>query len=173
MLRDGRRVRLLQVDTPEFRSGECYSRAARAALLQLVPLGAHVRLEADATLDRTDRYGRLLRYIRHGGVNVNVELVRRGAAAPYFYGSDRGRYAQALMQVAQSAKVSGRGLWRACPKTVLDPDRAIETGQSGPPAHLTPAGQCDPNYAGGCVPPAPPDLDCADIRRSGSLPSGS
>jgi len=24
MLRDGRRVRLLQVDTPEFRSGECY-----------------------------------------------------------------------------------------------------------------------------------------------------
>ena len=29
---------------------------------------------------------------------------------------------------------------------------------------------CDPNYAGGCVPPAPPDLDCADIRALGIAP---
>lgn len=27
--------------------------------------------------------------------------------------------------------------------------------------------ECDPNYAGGCVPPYPPDLDCADLRGLG------
>jgi micrococcal nuclease len=167
-LRDGRRVRLLQIDTPELGSGECYSRAARTALLALAPPGKKAVLEADPALDRVDRYGRLLRYVKRNGVNVNLELARRGAAAPYFYRGDRGRYAGSLMRVAQSAKAAKRGLWRACPRTVLDPFRAVSTGQSGPPSRTPPpSGKCDPNYAGGCVPPYPPDLDCADIRALG------
>jgi endonuclease YncB( thermonuclease family) len=170
-LRDGRRVRLLQIDTPELGSGECYSRAARTALLRLTPIGRAVVLETDPGLDRTDRYGRLLRYVKRSGVNVNVELVRRGAAAPYFYRSDRGRFATSLMRAGQRVKASKLGLWKACPSTVLSPERAISTGRSGPPT-LTPppTGKCDPNYAGGCVPPYPPDLDCADIRALGIAP---
>jgi endonuclease YncB( thermonuclease family) len=81
-LTNGQRVRLLQIDTPELGSGECYSRAARTALLNLAPVGSRVVLEPDPALDRVDRYGRILRYITRAGVNVNVELVRRGAAAP-------------------------------------------------------------------------------------------
>ena len=170
-LRDGRRVRLLQVDTPELGSGECYSRAARTALLSLAPIGAKVVLEIDPRLDRTDRYGRLLRYVKRNGVNANVELVRRGAAAPYFYRGERGRYSTSLMREARSAKTSRRGLWKACPSTVLDPDHAVTTGQSGPSTPKpAPTGKCDPNYAGGCVPPPPPDLDCADIRAMGIAP---
>jgi micrococcal nuclease len=167
-LRDGRRVRLLQIDTPELGSGECYSRAARTALLNLAPPGKTVVLEADPSLDRVDRYGRLLRYVKRNGVNVNLELTRRGAAAPYFYRGERGRYSGWLMQAARSAKSTKRGLWRACPSTVLDPFRAVSTGQSGPPSQTPPtSGKCDPNYAGGCVPPYPPDLDCADIHALG------
>ena len=167
-LTDGRRVRLLQIDTPELGSGECYSRAARTALVALAPPGKKVVLEADPGLDRVDRYGRLLRYVKRNGVNVNLELTRRGAAAPYFYRGDRGRYAGWLMQAARSAKASKRGLWRACPRTVLDPFRAVSTGQSGPTSRTAPpSGKCDPNYAGGCVPPYPPDLDCADIPALG------
>ena len=132
-LRDGRRVRLLQIDTPELGSGECYSRAARSALVSLAPPGSRVVLETDPALDRTDRYGRLLRYVKRNGVNVNLELARRGAAAPYFYRGDRGRYAGSLMRATQSAKAAKRGLWKACPSTVLDPFRAVETGRSGPP----------------------------------------
>jgi micrococcal nuclease len=170
-LRDGRRVRLLQIDTPELGSGECYSRAARTALLNLAPPGKTVVLESDPTLDRTDRYGRLLRYVKHNGVSVNLELTRRGAAAPYFYRGERGRYARWLLRAARSAKATKRGLWRACPSTVLDPFRAVSTGQSGPPSRTPPpSGKCDPNYAGGCVPPYPPDLDCADIRALGIAP---
>ena len=116
-LRDGRRVRLLQIDTPELGSGECYSRAARTALVALAPPGKRVVLETDPRLDRVDRYGRLLRYVKRNGVNVNLELARRGAAAPYFYRGDRGRYAGSLMRAALGAKAAKRGLWKACPST--------------------------------------------------------
>jgi endonuclease YncB( thermonuclease family) len=163
-LRDGQRIRLVQIDTPELGSGECYSRAARTALLTLAPLGSRVVLEADSALDKVDRYGRLLRYVRRGGPNVNLELVRRGAATPYFYKGYRGRYASQLLAAARSAKAAKRGLWGACPGTKLDPYAPATTGKSGPPAQ---DGKCDPNYAGGCVPPYPPDLDCADLERLG------
>ncbi len=170
-LTNGRRVRLLQIDTPELGSGECYSRAARTALVALAPPGARVALEPDPALDRVDRYGRLLRYVVRGGTNVNLELVRRGAAAPYFYRGERGRHAAALLRAAQQARAGRTGLWKACPSTALDPTRAVATGRSGPPATIAPAtGKCDPNYAGGCVPPAPPDLDCVDIRALGIAP---
>jgi micrococcal nuclease len=163
-LRDGHRVRLLQIDTPELGAGECYSRAARKALLTLTPIGSKVVLETDPALDKVDRYGRLLRYLRRGDINVNLELVRRGDAAPYFYRGERGRYARALMSAALNAKAAKKGLWRACPATTLDPDHTVETGASGPPtATAPPSEKCDPNYSGGCVPPFPPDLDCSDI----------
>lgn len=127
-LTNGQRVRLVQIDAPELFSAECYGRAARAALLRLAPPGSRVELEADPSLDQVDRFGRLLRYVRRGTVNVNVALVRVGAAAPWFYEGDRGRYATRLLAEATRAKGAGRGLWSACPGTVLDPEHGIETG---------------------------------------------
>lgn len=170
-LTDGRRVRLLQLDTPELGSGECYSRASRKVLLKLVPIGSRITLETDSRLDKVDRYGRLLRYVHRGPLNANVLLVRAGAATPYFYGGDHGKYASQLLADAQRAKAAGRGLWSACPGTVLDPYRAIDTGISGPPTEKPPPnGKCDPNYTGACVPPYPPDLDCAALRAIGAAP---
>jgi micrococcal nuclease len=164
-LTDGRRVRLLQIDTPELGTGECYSRAARTALVRLVPPGSRVTLEADPPLDLVDRYGRLLRYLRRGGMNVNLALVREGAAAPYFYGGARGRYATALLAAAKAAKSARRGLWQACPHTVLDPEGPIETSaqRTTPPPAFAPSGRCDRSYPGVCIPPPPPDLDCRDV----------
>lgn len=170
-LTNGRRVRLLQLDTPELGSGECYSRVARKVLLQLVPIGSRVTLETDSRLDNVDRYGRLLRYVHRGPLNANVLLVRAGAAAPYFYGGELGKYAVRLLSDAQKARAAKRGLWGACPGTVLDPYRAVDTGVSGPPTKDPPPnGKCDPNYTGACVPPYPPDLDCADLRAMGLTP---
>lgn len=170
---DGRRVRLLQIDTPEL-GGECYSRAARTALLRLAPVGYRIELEIDPRLDRIDRYGRLLRYVHRGRANVNVELVREGAAAPYFYDGARGRYAGMLLAAARSAKSAKRGLWKACASTLLDPTHAVSTGSGAGSAARAAApssgARCDPNYAGGCVPPYPPDVDCADIRALGIAP---
>jgi micrococcal nuclease len=170
-LTNGLRIRLVQIDTPELGTGECFSRASRTTLLRLAPVGSRVRLEADSRLDRVDRYGRLLRYVHRGPLNVNLVLVTAGAAAPYFYGHDQGKYAARLLAEAEKARRAKRGLWGACPGTVLDPYRAVDTGISGPPTQNPPPnGKCDPNYTGACVPPYPPDLDCADLRALGLAP---
>src|SRR5687767_469769 len=163
-LADGRRVRLLQVDTPELGTGECYSRASRKALVRLVPERSSVGLEADPALDQVDRFGRLLRYVWRGSTNVKLELVRQGAAAPYFYGGDLGRYANRLLAEAKAAKAARRGLWGACPGTILDPFRQVETRQKDTtPRPIVPRSGCDPSYPGVCIPPYPPDLDCGDV----------
>ena len=172
----GTRVRLVQIDTPELGSGECYSRAARRALERLAPVGSTVRLEADPALDQVDRYGRVLRYVRRGAMNVNIALVRAGAAAPYFYGGDLGGYANRLLAEARRAKAAKRGLWGACPGTALDPYRGVETSSgssgsaSGNDGRGIVGGGCDPSYASACIPPPPPDLDCKDIRAMGVAP---
>jgi micrococcal nuclease len=127
-LRNGRRVRLLQIDTPELGSHECYAREAAEALRKILPAGTEVRLTADRKLDRRDRYGRLLRYVFEGNRNVNLTLVEQGAASVWFYQGDRGRYATRLMRMARAAKADAIGLWGACPDTPLDPLHAVDTG---------------------------------------------
>ena len=126
-LEDGRRVRLVQIDAPEL-PGDCYGRASRAALLGLAPPGSRVELERDPRLDGRDGYGRLLRYVLVAGRNVNVELVRAGAASPYFYRRQRGRDAEALLQAVREARDEGRGYWGACPRAELDPRLGSLTG---------------------------------------------
>ena len=109
----GARVRLLQIDAPE--SGEeCYASESARELARLARPGTRVVLEADPLLDRVDRYGRLLRYVRVGDTNVNLMLVRRGAATPWFYDGDRGRYASQLLAAVGSARANRRGMWGAC-----------------------------------------------------------
>jgi len=127
LLAAGVRVRLVQVDAPEL-GVECWGDEARAALARLVRRGVEVSLEADPRLDAVDRHGRLLRYAHANGRNVNVELVRLGAAAPYFYRGEHGRYADDLLKAAHTARAGQRGLWGACPRAGFRPARAIDTG---------------------------------------------
>lgn len=112
-VRGGERVRLLQIDAPEA-GEECYAGRATAELIRLTPRGTRVVLETDPDLDLRDRYGRLLRYVLHGRSNVNVELVRRGAATPYFYGGEPGKYAARLLAAVAEARRAKRGMWGAC-----------------------------------------------------------
>jgi micrococcal nuclease len=133
-LANGTRVRLVQIDAPELYTGaECFGRAASQALRRLLPPGTAIRLVADPALDRVDRYDRLLRYVVRvrDGLNINVALVRSGAAAPYFYRGDRGRYAALLTKLALRARARRLGLWGACPHTPVEFDRAVDTGSSG------------------------------------------
>jgi endonuclease YncB( thermonuclease family) len=129
-LRNGQRVRLVQIDTPEvFFGSECYGRAASAQTKRLLPPGVRVRLFAEPATDRVDQYGRLLRYVVrvNGSLNVNIRLVAIGAAAPYFYSGRRGRYAGMLEILAKRAKARKLGLWGACPHTRYDPYKGVQT----------------------------------------------
>ena len=128
-LEDGRTVRLLQIDAPEART-ECYGRDATRALIELTPRGTPVELVRDPALDAVDPYDRLLRYVLVDGDNVNVALVARGAAAPYFFRNGRGSHADALLAAARTARDGGRGLWAACPEARLEPGLGSVTGPS-------------------------------------------
>ncbi len=168
-LRGGATVRLVQIDTPEvYGTPECGGRAASNALKTQLSAGSRVRLVREPTSDDTDRYGRKLRYVYKGARNLNVWLVARGLAAPYFYDGKRGRFAAALERGARSAKARGIGLWEACPNAVLDAYRGVSTGPVGRGAA---AGASDARKGAGSIsartlpaaPAYPPDVDCSDL----------
>jgi endonuclease YncB( thermonuclease family) len=126
-LEDGRRVRLLQIDAPE-EASECYGRAATRELIRLAGRGEEVVLARDPALDDRDGGGRLLRYLTVDGRVVNLELVARGAAAPYFFRNARGRYAADLLEASREARDGRRGFWAACPGARLEPALGSLTG---------------------------------------------
>jgi micrococcal nuclease len=125
VVRGGARVRLVQIDAPEA-GEECYASGSTLELTRLAGAGTRVELESDPALDRVDRYGRLLRYVHARGQNVNLELVRRGAATPWFYDGDRGRYAARLLIATTTARAARRGLWGAC-RVRWTPDGPVDT----------------------------------------------
>jgi micrococcal nuclease len=125
----GHRVRLVQIDAPELH-GDCFGKAALAALRRLAPKGARVTLLRDPSLDAADRYGRQLRYVFVSGTNVNVALVREGAASPYFFRTRRGRYARDLLDAVDEARAAHRGYWGVCPRAELNTSLGSITGPS-------------------------------------------
>ena len=123
----GRKIRLVQIDAPELH-GDCYGKAALAALRKLTPPGTNITLVRDPALDATDRYGRQLRYVFIDGTNVNLALVRQGAASPYFFRRERGRFARDLLEAVDEARSAERGYWGTCSGARLDTNRGSVTG---------------------------------------------
>jgi len=123
----GQRVRLVQIDTPE-KHTECYGDAASAVTRRLLPPGTRVRIEQDPGLDQIDRYQRKLAYVWKGDQDVNVTLVRDGAAGVWFYGGTRGRHASEFLQAVNQARTQRKGLWAACPLARFDPLNSMSSG---------------------------------------------
>jgi micrococcal nuclease len=107
------KVRVLEIDTPEvFGTPGCYGKQASARTAQLVPLGAHVRVEADR--ERHDRYGRLLLYVwTTSGASLEEVLLREGYARTLLV-RPNDRHIDALRAVEAAARQAKRGLWSAC-----------------------------------------------------------
>jgi endonuclease YncB( thermonuclease family) len=176
---DGMKIRLLQIDAPELAENECFAKESKTALVNLLAKKGTVTLKADPASASFDRYGRALRYIFVGKLNVNLEMIKIGAAAPYFYQGEKGVYSAAMLKAAQDAKFYKVGLWKTCPGTQLVPTKAITTYKAvgtpvaSPTSTLvvapSPPTGCDLNYAG-CVPLYPPDLNCSDIKALGLAP---
>ena len=122
-------VRLVQIDTPEDGEvKECYGTAASLELADLLVEGAPVIAVTDPNLDQEDRYGRMLAWVWSPLELVNLSLVTRGAAAPYFYQGKRGAFAARLETEALAARAAKRGLWGACPGTPYTPFKGVATG---------------------------------------------
>jgi len=105
--RDGRKIRLIGIDTPEARQRP-YGAQARTALIRMAPPGTTLRLEGDVAA--TDPYGRVLAYAWSGSVLVNETLVQDGWAVQYTVPPNV-KYADRLGRAQKEARAQGRGLW--------------------------------------------------------------
>ena len=110
-----RDVRLLGIDTPEvYGRKQCYGAAASRLAKRILPRGTRVRLVSDPTQARVDRYGRLLRYVEKGRVDVDRRLVHLGAARFYVYHHKAFKRLGTYRAAQSSARAHHRGLWKAC-----------------------------------------------------------
>ena len=118
VLRDGRKVRYLGVNSPEH--GQPYAQEATNFNRRLVS-GLSVRLEFDQA--RQDRHGRLLAYVYATKCEVrgakcgeetlvNEQLLAEGLAHVFFMPPNT-RYAERFLQVQERAKTAKKGMWKA------------------------------------------------------------
>jgi micrococcal nuclease len=105
-LADGRRVRLLGINTPE--SEQPYYQEAKNYLEGLVE-GEEVGLEYD--VQPTDQYGRTLAYMWDDGSMVNIVMARQGYASTYTL-QPNVKYQEEILAAERSARQNGRGLWQ-------------------------------------------------------------
>jgi micrococcal nuclease len=86
----------------------------------------------------------------------NETIIAEGYAHEYTYAIPY-RYRDAFRAAERAARDASRGLWSP---TTCAGDTTTPAGDGNPPAAAT---GCDPSYPDGCIPPPPPDLDCAEI----------
>jgi endonuclease YncB( thermonuclease family) len=113
-LADGRSVRLRGIDAPT--GAECHALVSERLLARILPAGTRVSLAAG--------------YVFKDRLNVNVALVRRGAASAYFM-RPPGSYADVLLRAARRARAAHRGAWGGC-ATTLDPAHAWRLQRRAP-----------------------------------------
>lgn len=107
------RVRLVGVDAPELAEDDCWAQEAAAGLGVLIDSGARVEFTVDPGQGETDRYGRLLGYVRTSGSDgqdVGLQLLDRGHARPW------GQHPRSVeyQEAAGEAQDRGAGLWGGC-----------------------------------------------------------
>jgi len=113
------KIRMIGVDTPETKKPnapvQCFGPEA-SEFTKKTLTGTSVRLEADATNDNRDRYGRLLRYVyMQDGSLFQEKLIAQGYSFAYtIFTFQKAENFTKLQHQAQQAKV---GLWTACTNT--------------------------------------------------------
>ncbi len=113
-LSDGRRIRLLGINTPELghdeRPSEPFAEPARTFLESLAPPGSRVRLRLDA--ESHDRYGRLLAHVfLSDGANVQGELLAAGLAMTLVVPPNEWNH-RCYHSLENAARRESRGIWR-------------------------------------------------------------
>lgn len=109
-------IRLAGIDAPETahqdRGAQPYAEAAKRIAVDMINRAKNVEVVFD---DSDSTYGRRVGVVYADGVNVNLELIKRGAAAylPYRSNKKRPIYDTREFEAAeQTAYKSKRGMWR-------------------------------------------------------------
>jgi len=114
-LSDGRRVRLIGINTPETghhnRRPEPYAEIARTSLIEMLE-SADNNLSLQYGQERKDHYGRVLAHVYlENGEDVALRLLQQGLATTLVVPPNTWA-AGCYQQAEQTARNAGRGLWQ-------------------------------------------------------------
>ncbi|MGR9088165.1 MAG: thermonuclease family protein [Gammaproteobacteria bacterium] len=132
VLDDGRKIRLLGINTPEVRHrdrrAEAGGEEARRWLTNALQ-GAKIRLETD--VERRDHYGRILAHIfTEDGKHINRMLVEAGLAAVNIHPPNL-LYSEQLGKAQRLAENTQAGIWGQKDYAVMPVDRLPDSGHPG------------------------------------------
>ncbi|MGV0424168.1 thermonuclease family protein [Corynebacterium tuberculostearicum] len=119
------RIRLLNIDTPEF-GKECLAEEAKQYLAGLLPVDTVVTLEYDA--EREDKYGHTLAGVFKEDSLINASVAEEGCAVPIKVGSNT-RFFTEVSAAADRARVAGKGINWAGPVCAFGNDSAYQSYQ--------------------------------------------
>jgi endonuclease YncB( thermonuclease family) len=185
-LSDGRRVRLLGIDTPE--QGEC-GHAEATAFARTTLLDRSVQVVPDRTQDAADRYGRALLHL-YAPQDYSTTAAGAGWAESHVYDNRPVQRAPQIRAAQRAAQDQRLGIWgdlcapppASAPVTTEHPppaarqdddDRSVAAvpvprpeprPEPAPDPGPAAGSDCHPSYVP-CVPDGP-DLDCGEIGYS-------
>ncbi len=130
LLDDGRKVRLIGIDTPELayrrQSEQRFAEAAHQALQQLIE--AHdYKVSLQIGNESRDRYQRLLAHLfTRDGLNLNAEMLRKALAVAYTT-PPNDRLSQCYHQLDRKTAERGRHIWSHPRYHVIDSADILDT----------------------------------------------
>ncbi len=113
-LKNGTRIRLLLVDTPETTQGkmDCFGQEAKTFTVQHVA-GKTIELTYDEA-SCTDRFSRTLAYVKVDGVDLNAELAKQGFACFLFVKPGGAARQEEFATYEAEARTNRTGMWGSC-----------------------------------------------------------
>ena len=131
-LEDGRKVRLLGINTPEVRhrnQGDEAGGATAKRWLSDKLVNQKVRLVGD--IEQTDKYHRTLAHLfTESNEHINLQLVEKGLAAVNIYPPNL-LYVDQLVVAGQRAETAKLGIWRQTEYAVIPVQQLEGNGHSG------------------------------------------
>jgi micrococcal nuclease len=131
-LEDGRKIRLLGINTPEVQhKNKMADAGGEQARLWLINKLQHakVRLEIDA--EKTDKYGRTLAHLfTENKEHINLSLLKAGLAAVSIYPPNL-LYVNELLAAENNAEQDKLGIWQRPEYAVIPVGNLTETGHPG------------------------------------------
>ncbi|MBR1802066.1 thermonuclease family protein [Candidatus Saccharibacteria bacterium] len=108
-------VRMIGIDAPELSSkattkAGCFAQQSKTYLSRMLT-GKYVTLRADVLSGNKDKYGRLLRYVYLGVMDVDYLMVFGGYAREYKYYANNYVFRNTYLAAQASAKRRRIGLW--------------------------------------------------------------
>ncbi len=131
-LTDGRKIRLLGINTPEVehrgKNTEAGGEAAKAWLINKLQ-NTKVRLEIG--VEKTDKYGRTLAHLfTENKEHINVSLVKAGLATLSIYPPNL-QYVDELQAAENEAQHNKRGLWNSKEYAPIAVNQLTDEGHAG------------------------------------------